>query len=287
MSDANLQLAQQRIGYTFADPALLELALTHASVAESRVKSNERLEFLGDAVLGLIVCQRAYELYPTLLEGEMTKIKSTVVSRQSCAAIAQEIGLHGCLALGKGMRVHDTLPPSLAAAALEAVAAAIYLDAGMQRAKDFLLPHVEPLIHRAFDSGHQENFKSILQQHSQQQLHDTPTYVVLEQRGPDHAKHFHVCVQIGERRFPSSWGQSKKQAEQQAALLALYELGVTVADEQGRVRVVAPAPAQSGNGNGNGPPPPAAQSSDHPAEHPDEPAADPNAEPNTAPAPRA
>ncbi|MGQ0629078.1 MAG: ribonuclease III [Phycisphaerales bacterium] len=242
MTEGIIQIAQQRLGYVFKDPGLLELALTHASVADSRVESNERMEFLGDAVLGLIVCERTYQLYPHLLEGEMTKIKSTVVSRASCAVLARQIGLADCLWLGKGMRVHETLPQSLAAAVLEAAIAAIYIDSDFERVRAFVLPRVEPLIERAFESGHQENFKSILQQHAQQNLNDTPTYVVLEQRGPDHAKHFHVCVQIAEKRFPSSWGQSKKQAEQQAALLALYEMGITVVDDAGRVRVVHPAP---------------------------------------------
>lgn len=254
MSPETRDCVQRTVGYTWQNPTMLDLALTHASVAEARVQSNERLEFLGDAVLGLVVCQRIYECFPNLLEGEMTKIKSTVVSRQSCAQLTAQLGLGQHLSLGKGMRVHESLPQSLAAAVLESIVAAIYLDGGLEPARQFLLPLIEPLIQRAFESGHQENFKSILQQHAQQRLDDTPSYVVLEQKGPDHAKHFHVCVQIGERRFPSSWGPSKKQAEQQAALLALYALGVTQADETGRVRVVGhrdnTLPAENGNGNG-------------------------------------
>jgi ribonuclease-3 len=236
-----LELAQERIGYRFGDSTVLARALTHASVADARLRSNERLEFLGDAVLGLIVCQRIYELHPDLLEGEMTKIKSTVVSRQSCAQLADQLALTPLLSLGKGMRVHEVIPTSLSAAVLEAVVAAVYLDGGLEPARRLLLPLVEPLIERAFASGHQENFKSILQQHAQQHLDDTPAYVVLEQRGPDHAKHFHVCVQIAGRRFASCWGASKKQAEQQAALLALRELGVLATDEAGQTRVVSPA----------------------------------------------
>lgn len=255
LPDATRQLAQSKIGYTFKDIRLLEQALTHASVAETRVRSNERMEFLGDAVLGLVACQRIYELYPHLLEGEMTKIKSTVVSRTCCAQITRELGLADLLSIGKGMRVHEQLPTSLAAAVLESVVAAMYVDGGIEVARAFLLPRIEPLIEKAFDSGHQENFKSILQQHAQQGMDGVPSYVVLEQKGPDHAKHFHVCVQIGERRFPSSWGQSKKAAEQQAALLALYELGVTAADQDGRVRVLEKRPEKNGS-DGNPPPPP-------------------------------
>ncbi len=243
---------EQVIGYRFRDPDLLALALTHASVAEARVRSNERLEFLGDAVLGLVVCEQVYATFPNFLEGEMTKIKSTVVSRQACAALTHQLDLGKHLAIGKGMRIHESLPQSLAAAVLESIVAAIYLDGGLEPARRFLLPLVEPLIHKAFESGHQENFKSILQQHAQQRLDDTPAYVVLEQKGPDHAKHFHVCVQIGDRRFPSSWGPSKKQAEQQAALLALYEMGVTAIDDAGKVRVVVRG-KPNGNSDSQGP----------------------------------
>jgi ribonuclease-3 len=237
---------EARLGHTFTNPDLLDLALRHASIADLRVRSNERLEFLGDAVLGLIVCQRIYELYPELLEGEMTKIKSLVVSRQSCAQMGDQIGLTEFLVLGKGMKPgpNQSLPMSLSAAALEAIVAAIYLDAGpeqgLQRARAFLLPLVEERIAAAAASGHQENFKSILQHHVQQSpslgVHG-PVYVVLDERGPDHAKQFQVCVIVGERRFEPAWGANKKQAEQQAAVNALRELGVVTALPDGRVQL--------------------------------------------------
>lgn len=287
MTELDRQTIEARIGYRFRDQALLDQALTHASVAESRLKSNERLEFLGDAVLGMVVCRRIFELYPDLLEGEMTKIKSTVVSRLSCAGITAELGLAQHLALGKGMRVHESLPQSLAAAVLESVAAAIYLDGGEDAARDFLLPHVEPLIVKAFDSGHQENFKSILQQHAQQNLDQPPQYVVLDERGPDHAKHFHVCVQVGAQRFPASWGASKKSAEQQAALLALLELGVVIAGEDGKIRVaeatspVTVAPPATAGSNAQ-----AAPGAAHPAPREAASASSPS-EPTAAPVPGA
>lgn len=247
-SPDTLDQAQQRLGYRFANLGLLEQALTHASVAEGRVKSNERLEFLGDAVLGLIVCQRIFELYPDLLEGEMTKIKSTVVSRQSCAVIAEQLHLTPLLAIGKGMRVHETIPTSLAAAVLESLVAAVYLDGGLEPVRVLLGPMVGPLIEKAFASGHQENYKSILQQHAQQRLDHTPVYVVQGQKGPDHAKHFQVCVQIAGRRFEAAWGNSKKAAEQMAALAALQELGVVEADDQGRYRLVPGVLGAAGHG---------------------------------------
>jgi ribonuclease-3 len=226
MTIENSEAIQNIIGYRFADPTLLTRAMTHASVAESRQESNERMEFLGDSVLGLICCEMIYGLYPTLLEGEMTKIKSTVVSRQTCAVIARELGLQKFLLLGKGMQTQRDLPQSLAAAAVESVVAALYLDGGMEPVRRFLAPLLEPMIRRAAVSGHQENFKSVLQQHAQQTFGESPVYVVLDEKGPDHAKCFELAVEIAGRRYPACWGASKKQAEQQAALNALNELGL-------------------------------------------------------------
>jgi ribonuclease-3 len=238
-SPEQLDALQTRLGHRFKDPELLVRALTHASVTDARKDSNERLEFLGDAVLGLVCCELIYSRYPDYLEGEMTKIKSTVVSRQTCAAIARELGLDAHLTLGKGMQGYRSLPQSLAAATLESVVAAIYFDAGLEAARRFLVPILTPLVQRAADSGHQENFKSVLQQFSQQRFGRSPSYHVLDEKGPDHSKCFEVAVEIDGRRFPSCWGASKKAAEQQAALIALGELGVTVKQEDGHVRVVS------------------------------------------------
>jgi ribonuclease-3 len=215
---------EKRLGHRFENAALLDRALMHASLVDARVESNERMEFLGDAVLGLIVCERVYSHFPAMLEGEMTKIKSMVVSRQSCAAIAVELGLPGFLRLGKGMKGSDQ-PASLAAAAFEAVIAAIYLDAGLDSTRKFLGPLVDPLIQRAAGSDHQQNFKSFLQQHAQSIGAGLPSYPILDEKGPDHSKCFKVCVEIGGKRYPEAWGQSKKKAEQLAAISALVELG--------------------------------------------------------------
>jgi len=240
IDEDTLDLAQDRLGYRFSDPALLAHALTHASIADSRAASNERLEFLGDAVLGMVVCEIVFDRFGDLLEGEMTKIKSTVVSRATCAQIAREMRLCELLATGKGMRTHDVLPQSISAAVFEAVIGAIRLDGGNEAARDFLAPLVLPLIDRAEASGHQQNFKSVLQHHAQQVLGDTPTYAVLDEKGPDHAKCFEVAVEIGARRFPSRWGPSKKEAEQQAALVALHELGLAEEDDDGEIVMVKP-----------------------------------------------
>jgi len=239
-SDESLpEQAARELGYDFQNPDFIERALTHASISESRLESNERLEFLGDAVLGLIACHRIYELFPDLLEGEMTKIKSVVVSRRACAVIARRLNLAGLLRLGKGIRsARGSLPQSMNAAALEAVIAAVYLDGGFDAAAAWLGPHIDPLIIEAEASGHQHNFKSMLQQHVQHTIGGTPDYVILEEGGPDHAKTFRIAVRVGKDLHEPATGSSKKQAEQQAALLALSELGLIETDEDGQIRTV-------------------------------------------------
>lgn len=225
--DESLRSAiENAIGYRFQRCELLEQALRHASIADNRGDSNERLEFLGDAVLGLVVCELIFLRFPDLLEGEMTKIKSAVVSRRICAEIARSLGLDERLTLGKGMQGQHQLPQSLAAAVLEAVIAAIYLDGGYEPAAEFVRRTVSDRVEEAYRSGHQQNFKSLLQQHAQQTLSSPPVYRVLDEKGPDHAKCFKVAVEVGGRRYESAWGASKKQAEQQAALNALQALGV-------------------------------------------------------------
>lgn len=238
VADERLDAAERAIGYTFRNRDHLAESLRHASMADRRLDSNERMEFLGDAVLGLVVSERIYELFPSLLEGEMTKIKSTAVSRQTCARISNDLGLQEFLELGKGMQSQSRLPQSLAAAVLESVIAAIYLDGGFDAACGFIQPLLEPRIRQAAACGHQENFKSVLQQHAQQNLGETPSYRVLDEKGPDHAKCFKIGVEIGGRRFASKWGQSKKQAEQLAALAALHDLGVVHSGDDGVIHVI-------------------------------------------------
>ncbi len=231
--------AEQIIGHSFAQPEVMLRALTHSSVADDRLTSNERLEFLGDAVLGLIACQRIFELYPDLLEGEMTKIKSVAVSRKTCAAIARQVGLEDLLVLGKGIRDREgTLPHSLAAAALESTIAAVYIDAGLDTVSDWIAPLLDAHITRAYDSGHQQNYKSVLQQHAQRRYQETPEYILLEQDGPDHAKTFRVSVRIAGATYDPGEGASKKQAEQRAALIALQALDVVERTDDGTVRML-------------------------------------------------
>lgn len=234
------QNAEFIIGHRFKDGGLLERALTHTSTTDNGLASNERLEFLGDAVLGMIVCDLIYQRYPNLREGEMTKIKSAVVSRDTCSHIARDLGLEALLILGKGMQSNGALPASLGACALESIIGAVYLDAGWPAALDFVRPLVDPIIQRAAVSGHQENFKSVLQQYAQQHFGRTPNYRVLDEQGPDHAKCFKVRVEIGGRCFEPCWGQTKKRAEQLAALAALRDLGMVREKEDGALTLEVP-----------------------------------------------
>jgi ribonuclease-3 len=220
-----LQEVQEQIGYHFLDPSLLVFALTHASSTNSRVNSNERLEFLGDAILGMVVCCELYEKFPDYLEGELTKIKSAVVSRRTCAKISRELGLQTCLFLGKGMSGRAQLPISLAAAVYESLIAAIYLDCkDLESVRQFILKTMSNHITQAAESEHQRNYKSQLQQYAQKSLSATPSYDLLDEKGPDHSKCFEISVVIRGHRYGSAWGPSKKEAEQKAAFLALREL---------------------------------------------------------------
>lgn len=212
---------EQLLGYSFRDPDLLVTSLTHSSVANSRVESNERLEFLGDAVLGMVVCEELYRRFGDWLEGDLTKVKSVVVSRRICAEIADEIGLTELLILGNGVGVKAALPSSLRAAVFEAVIGAMFLDGGLDPAKQFILATMSAHLDRSAASQTHDNFKSALQQFAQRQLSATPYYEILDEQGPDHSKCFEICVVIGGERFPSAWGPSKKDAEQEAAKRAL------------------------------------------------------------------
>src|SRR5215475_7502505 len=146
---ALLQGCEERIGYTFQDKRLLQAALTHASGAEHRLASNERLEFLGDAILGAVVCELLYRQYPQYLEGDLTRIKSIVVSRQTCAKISEGLGMQEFLILGKGMTTSPSVPPSLLADVFESLVAAIYLDGGDEAVRPFVNAFIGPEVELA------------------------------------------------------------------------------------------------------------------------------------------
>jgi ribonuclease-3 len=176
MNQKALEQVEQIIGYKFCDRDLLAKAFTHASGVETRLLSNERLEFLGDALLAAIICQTLFERFPGYLEGELTKMKSMLVSRRTCARVAKQLGLHHYLQVGKGMANSRALTGSLAAGMLEALLAVICIDGGFEAVRDFVLRSFSSFIDGAETERAQGNFKSLLQQHAQQQLDATPSY---------------------------------------------------------------------------------------------------------------
>jgi ribonuclease-3 len=226
MDQAVLRRIEQVIGVEFSNKDLLIKAFTHSSAAANRTFSNERQEFLGDAILGLVVCQTLFERFPHYLEGDLTKIKSMLVSRRTCAKIIKELDIQKFQQIGKGMAASRALGGSVAAGLFEAIIAAIYIEAGFDASRDFILRCFMPLIEKADAQESQGNYKSMLQQHAQQDMNATPSYLLLDEKGPDHNKCFESAVVVGEQTFKSAWGVNKKEAEQKAAFNALIELGL-------------------------------------------------------------
>lgn len=225
------------IGYTFKDKSLLQQALSHSSAVDHRGESNERLEFLGDAVLGFVVCHETFQRFPQYEEGDMTKIKSAVVSRKNCAEVAESLDLGSILHVGKGMGNSSDLPNSVTGAAYEAIIGSIFLDGGFEPARDFIIRTMSDRINEAAASTHQDNYKSVLQQVGQKLMGVAPLYVVLDEKGPDHDKCFEIGVDLDGKIYPSKWAQSKKEAEQLAALSALIELEIATLHEDGTVLI--------------------------------------------------
>lgn len=212
------------LGYRFRDQALLKNCLTHASLAPTRLESNERLEFLGDAILGTIVCERLFHDFPTHSEGELTKIKSVVVSRQTCADVTKQLQLEKFVRLGKGFDNEPSVPDSILAGVFESLIAGMYLDGGYDVARDFVLRVMNGQIERAEEESKARNAKSHLQQLSQREYSETPVYSLIDEKGPDHSKSFKVAARIGPKTYSAAWGTTKKEAEQKAASNALNEL---------------------------------------------------------------
>lgn len=222
-----LDACQTAIGYTFRKPELLRAALTHTSGANTRQASNERLEFLGDSVLGLIACELLYQRFPAYQEGELTKVKSAVVSRKTCAEFSRELDLGDFLILGKGVGHHGELPGNILADVYEALVAAVFLDGGWDAAKAFVLPLLDPEIERSAAEAVGNNAKSQLQQLVQREYGDTPKYLILDEQGPDHNKCFKMAAEAAGHRFAPAWGRNKKDAELRAAENAIAEINGT------------------------------------------------------------
>lgn len=219
-----LEDCQTAIDYRFRKPELLRAALTHTSGANTRAGSNERLEFLGDSVLGLVTCELLFTRFPEYQEGDLTKIKSVLVSRKTCAMFSQKMGLGKFLFLGKGMSSLSEISSNMLADVFESLVAAIYLDGGWEAVQPFILRHLGPEVERITRESIGSNSKSMLQQVTQREYGGTPRYYLLDEQGPDHDKCFKVAAEVNEHFYPAAWGRNKKEAELKAALNALAEI---------------------------------------------------------------
>jgi ribonuclease III len=216
----------ERLGLELTEPALLEQALAHRSwcAEQGGLPSNERLEFLGDAVLGLVVAEYCYRHFPEMPEGELAKVRAAVVNARVLAEVAEQLDIGPAILLGKGEEASGgRTKPSILADALEAVIGAIYLDAGWSAAEELVLRHLSDRIERAADEPGDFDQKGLLQELTVRQGDGIPRYVVVG-TGPDHDRHFDAVVFVNGVQRGAGTGGTKKDAEQEAARQALAEL---------------------------------------------------------------
>ena len=223
----NIKELQEKLGYTFNDEAILIRALSHSSYVNenhSAGDSNERLEFLGDSVLGLITAENFFKNYKKLPEGELTKLRAATVCEKSLAGFARQLELGKYLLLGKGeILTGGRERPSIQADAFEAIIAAIYLDGGMEAARNFVLKYIEEAIRQQQSI---RDYKTMLQEVVQRNPGEIIEYVLTGETGPDHDKRFEVEVHLNSNVIGKGIGRSKKRAEQEAAREALELMGL-------------------------------------------------------------
>lgn len=224
---------QETIGYRFHDASLLVDALKHRSVlplyGEDRARSNERLEFLGDAVLDFMVAEYFFHLFPAMTEGELTKLRSVIASGSVLVRAAQKIGLGQYVLVSPNEeRTGGRERASILEDAFEALIGAIYLDGGRKSALDFIETHLLGNWKEVVQQREFVNYKSLLLEHVQAQQGGAPVYVVRDESGPDHLKHFIVEVMINGVVHGRGEGRSKKAAEQEAAYLTALQLGLVM-----------------------------------------------------------
>jgi ribonuclease-3 len=220
---------EQRLGFPFADKSLLQRAMTHRSYLnehpEFPLEDNERLEFLGDAVLDFVTGEYLYHRFPELAEGPLTNLRSSLVRRDTLARFAQQYGLGTYLLMGHGeAESGGRRRPATLCATFEALIGALYLDQGFAAVHDFLVPLIGPEVSQALEGELFRDPKSQLQELAQGQLHHTPHYRTVAESGPDHAKLFTVQVMIDGMAFGQGRGSTKQQAAQSAAKEALARL---------------------------------------------------------------
>lgn len=215
---------ESKLGYSFHDRSLLLLAFVHRSfINENRLvtQHNERLEFLGDTVLGMLVSDYLYRYLPTTPEGDLSYLRSRLVEASSCVGYVQLLEVSSYVLLGKGERMNDGRGrESILADLFEAIIGAIYLDGGIEAAKHFLFHNFTQQIENILKTP-LRNWKALLQDYCQKKYQQTPVYHVLQESGPDHSKTFEISVLIQQQELGRGTGSSKKEAQQAAAADAL------------------------------------------------------------------
>ncbi|NGX60230.1 MAG: Ribonuclease 3 [Chlamydiae bacterium] len=232
----NITEIESRLGYVFSNKDLLTLAFTHRSYFNENREEveghNERLEFLGDSVLGLIISGYLYTHLPTQSEGHLSHLRSYLVGAESCVIYMRQLQLEEFLLLGKGELTNvGRGRERILADLFEAIIGAIYLDKGLEAAEEFILSHFTSLIDDVIKEP-LRNWKAELQDYSQKKFQKPPDYEVIEEKGPPHSKIFFISVQIGGVEMGQGEGASKKQAEQEAAEDALRRIEKQEGDEQ-------------------------------------------------------
>ena len=233
LSDEAMHAFAARLGEQFINPAYLHQAMAHRSWCAENLgeESNERLEFLGDAVLGLVVTTHIYDTYPDLPEGELAKVRASVVNTTTLAELAQELQLGDALLLGKGEdQSGGREKPSILADAMEAVIGAMYLDGGLDATRSLVMRLLEDRIGEASTGPGGQDYKTRLQEYAARACKELPRYEIAES-GPDHAKVFTAVVYLDDVERGKGEGRSKKQAEQNAARAAWKTLGESVEED--------------------------------------------------------
>ena len=220
-----LAIFEQNIGYEFKNKDLLKTALTHTSFAyEHKVKSNERLEYLGDSILEFISSKYLFENYSNLSEGEMTKVRAYAVCEESLYSIATKNNFSDFLYLGKSEQASHSNKKAILADSVEAVIAAIYLDGGLEPAENFILKNIKKAIAFASKNVGVKDYKTVLQEKLQENGEVSIKYEIIKEEGPDHNKLFTAQVECDGEKLAIGNGKSKKSAEMEAAKKALDKI---------------------------------------------------------------
>ena len=243
---------EKTTGHRFIRPELALEALTHSSARDKDHPCNERFEFLGDAILGHAISEHLFQAFPRKEEGELSTMKSIIVSARTLAARSLALGFDKIVVLGRGLTEKKGLPSSILGNVFESVVAALYLDGGYDVARRFILEQLEAKTDEIRKNEHELNYKSLLQDFSQREHSVVPLYRVLREMGPDHRKKFQVSVEVDSTSYGPAWGVNKKEAEQKATRAALVKLGLLPPGREGEepaepgdLEAPAPGPVDS------------------------------------------